>query len=857
MGDTHEPAASAIAEAPPVSLPSEPERVVSRARAYVALSFGTLGATGIVALVARPPTAPWWCIGALLAQTVLLWLAAGSMRLPQTTLAIVLRGAFLGAVGLLAGPSAWFWGPNGPFAAFIVLVLLFAGVLSEPGVRGRIGIAVYVTLAVGQAAPVALVLAGVLDDRSLVPLLLPGHAWWHHAAGHAAIQAMYLAAFLAGHALQRRYASVASAIETSIRATSLRDALLEEARAEYRRAVAASRARAIPSALPRTSSPPPALKDGDTDVAPRVRSVPPPAASVIGGATPTPTPMPSDAAPARAPTEAAIPPVDTSDAWRAAYQSRTRGEQALLFSMGIIGSALLGVVGPGAVPVAVGCIGILLIALLASYARAHERARTWAWTLVGALSAMPAYAVGLHSGFACVVACVLFFGSAFDASEAARTPAERLLRTYGTMAACMLAHLTLFVLIATGVVPDAGNAPTFMADQARFEPYVMHGLVEFLYVAAFGLGYGIDRRYRALVAGSRAAARETARREAQLKAATADVARAMATSEALFVGETMGGYRLEKLLASGGMGEVYEAVPKDDPGGERVAVKVLRRDRAHEPLSLALFEEEAAVLGRVTSPFVAKVQQVSAPDAELPYLVMELIDGATLATILRARHHLSEDEVRALVRDVAEGLRAVHAAGIIHRDLKPHNVMLTTSREGARWKIVDFGVAQLHDLVSAGAALVAGTPSYMAPEQALGERIDARADLYALGLVAYRALAGRPAFVGDDAIAIATAARSAGPPDPKLWVTVSRDVERVLRLGLAARPADRFATAAEMKKAFESAFAGTLDDRIRKRADKLLELEPWSLPRATTDVDVPTRRSMTPTRVTTGSDRAR
>jgi serine/threonine protein kinase len=287
-----------------------------------------------------------------------------------------------------------------------------------------------------------------------------------------------------------------------------------------------------------------------------------------------------------------------------------------------------------------------------------------------------------------------------------------------------------------------------------------------------------------------------------------------------------------------------------------VAVKVLRRDRASEPLSLTLFEEEAAVLSRVSSPHVAKVLAVSPPDAELPYLVMELIDGATLATILRERHHLSEDEVRGLVRDVADGLRAVHAAGVIHRDLKPHNVMLTTSKDGARWKIVDFGVAQLHDLVSAGANLVAGTPSYMAPEQAMGERLDARADLYALGLVAYRALAGRPAFVGDDAVAIATAARMAGPPDPKLWVTVSRDVERVLRLGLAARVEDRFATAAEMKKAFDAAFAGTLDEKHRKRADRLLDAEPWSLPRAITDTDVPTRRSITPTRVTTGSSHA-
>ena len=838
----------------PVSSSSEPEKIVSRARAYAGLGLGTLAATGLVLALARAPTQPWPTIGSLVAQSVLLWLAAASMRLPQTLPAIVLRGAMLGSVSLLAAFSAAFWGPNGPFAAFVVLVLLFTGVLSEPGSRGRIGTLVYAALAIGQAVPVVLVLTNATADRSLVPLLLPGHPAWHHAAGHVAIQAMYLAAFLAGRALQRRYAVVAATIEASMLATSLRAALLEEARADYRRAVAASRQSGKQPIVRASTPPPPTRAEGDTDV----RTSAPPAMTTSSASTPpVVTPAPSEIPRPRAPIEAPLPsPVDTSDAWREAYLSRTRGVQALLLAMGIIGAALLAYVGPGAVPVAVGCIGILMTALLASYARANERVRPWAWTGIGALSALPAYAVGLHSGFACIVTCVLFFGSAFDSSEQATSALDRWLRTYGTIVACVLAHLALFVLIVTHTVPDAGNAPTLLNDARPLEPYVMHALVQMLYVSAFALGHGIDRRYRAVVIDARTASRETARREAQLRAANADVTRALAAHEALFVGEVMGGYRLEKLLASGGMGEVYEATPIA-PNAERVAVKLLRRDRASEPLSLTLFEEEAAVLSRVDSPFVAKVLSVSAADAELPYLVMELIDGATLATILRARHHLSEDEVRALVRDVADGLRAVHAAGIIHRDLKPHNVMLTTNRDGARWKIVDFGVAQVHDLVSAGAGLVAGTPSYMAPEQALGERTDARADLYALGLVAYRALVGRPAFVGDDGVVIATSARSAGPPDPRLWVTLSRDLERCLRLSLAARVEDRFATASELKKAFESAFAGTLDARYRTRADRLLDREPWSMPRTTTDTESPTHRSQTPTRVTTGPQRAR
>jgi serine/threonine protein kinase len=257
-------------------------------------------------------------------------------------------------------------------------------------------------------------------------------------------------------------------------------------------------------------------------------------------------------------------------------------------------------------------------------------------------------------------------------------------------------------------------------------------------------------------------------------------------------------------------------------------VKLVRRERVSDPLTLALFEEEAAALARVSSPFVATVLGIGGRGSELPYLAMELIEGSTLATILRERGHLSLDEVRALVRDVADGLRAVHAAGIIHRDVKPHNVMLTATREGTRWKIVDFGVAQLHELAGAGSTVLAGTAPYMAPEHALGERVDARADLYALALVAYRALAGRPAFTGDDRVAIAEIARRDGPPDPRGGAPLTRELELVLRVGLAANAEDRFATAAELKSAFESAFEGKLADRLRRRAEALLVRQPWA-----------------------------
>jgi serine/threonine-protein kinase len=540
------------------------------------------------------------------------------------------------------------------------------------------------------------------------------------------------------------------------------------------------------------------------------------------------TPPPAPSLPPR-------PPIEAAREWREAFRFRARIEVAILLAMAIVGALLLGLVGPGPIAVAVGCTGILLIAALVLVARSREGARGPIWTAVGALSVLPAYTVGLHSGFACVVAMLLFLASTFDAGHGSRG-----LRRYGVLFGVCSANLVAFALVAAGVLPDAGNAPVVWPGRPALEPYLLQLGVQALYAAAFAAGLRIDVRHARAVELAEAAARDAAQKEARLRAADQDVQRALASeSGGLFAGQRVGPYRLERLLASGGMGEVYTAHRDGDAHGERVAVKLVRRDRA-QPVALELFEREASALGRISSPFVARVLDVGGADAELPYIAMELIEGSSLSTLLRARGHLSLDEVRGLVRDVAAGLRAVHSAGIIHRDVKPHNVMLTADREGARWKIVDFGIAELHGLPGGGAAL-AGTPSYMAPEQALGERVDARADLYALALVAYRALAGRPAFTGRDAVAIAEQARGDGPPDPRAWVALPRDVELALRLGLAARPEDRYATAAELRSAFDAAFEGTLDARHRRRAEALLASAPWSTPRATSEPDATTR----------------
>lgn len=311
-----------------------------------------------------------------------------------------------------------------------------------------------------------------------------------------------------------------------------------------------------------------------------------------------------------------------------------------------------------------------------------------------------------------------------------------------------------------------------------------------------------------------------------------------------------GPYRLLDQLGHGGMGVVYRAEHLET--GAVVAVKTIR---ALEGPLLSSFRREVGALSRIHHPGVVRIHEHGVDDG-VPWMAMELVEGTSLRERILANRYGAglEDALRILQR-LCTALAVVHGEGIVHRDLKPQNVIV---RPDGSPVLIDFGVVgrfaglanrEAVDLGEEGA----GTIAYMAPEQIQGEPVDARADLYALGLVAYRALAGRPAFVGDDAIAIATAARTAGPPDPKLWVMLSRDLERVLRLGLAARAEDRFATAAELKKAFESAFAGTLDERHRLRADRLLDREPWSRPRAMTgdDTERPTQRSLTPTRVST------
>jgi serine/threonine-protein kinase len=207
---------------------------------------------------------------------------------------------------------------------------------------------------------------------------------------------------------------------------------------------------------------------------------------------------------------------------------------------------------------------------------------------------------------------------------------------------------------------------------------------------------------------------------------------------------------------------------------------------------------------------------------------MERLDGRDLNDLIRKQPVRELAEVVEIVDAVAAGLDAAHAAGVIHRDLKPANIFAATVAGSVQWKILDFGVSKLvrGDGTLTSGHLV-GTPGYMAPEQARGDTIDHRADVYALGIVAYRLLTGRPAVVPGEIAAMLHEVVYRMPPRPSQLADVLAPIEQVLAVALAKSADDRFATAGELAAAFAEAARGVMSHSIEERASAILQRTPW------------------------------
>jgi eukaryotic-like serine/threonine-protein kinase len=265
------------------------------------------------------------------------------------------------------------------------------------------------------------------------------------------------------------------------------------------------------------------------------------------------------------------------------------------------------------------------------------------------------------------------------------------------------------------------------------------------------------------------------------------------------VGDVLGDYIIEQTAGVGGHANVFRA--RAQRSGEMVALKLIRREVCGSGQLVHRLRREAEALARLEHPAIVKIIEIGEHTSGWPYLVMEWIHGQTLNHELRKRGTFSLDELLGVLSTLCEALAAAHDAGIVHRDLKPSNLMTIPEGDWFRLKLVDFGLAKLLEpdteadrlgLTTTGMRL--GTPQYMAPEQFSGGEIDARTDIYALGVISYLLLTGQLPFQGETPAELAEMHLFAPPPRVDRVVAVPPGVDEAIDRCLAKHPADRHAT---------------------------------------------------------------
>ena len=276
------------------------------------------------------------------------------------------------------------------------------------------------------------------------------------------------------------------------------------------------------------------------------------------------------------------------------------------------------------------------------------------------------------------------------------------------------------------------------------------------------------------------------------------------------LGRVLGGrYRLLERLGQGGMGTVYRATHTlmDKP----VALKILRAELATDAEAVARFHREARSASRLDHDHCIRVTDFGQSDDGLLFLVMELLDGYSLSYVTR-RGPVPAARAAAIGVAIGEALQHAHDAGIIHRDLKPDNVFLARRARGREIvKVLDFGLAKLASDSALGPSItrdgtVFGTPEYMAPEQAEGEKLDGRTDVYALGVILYQLVCGEVPFKSSNFVALLTKQVSEAPTAPRDRrpdLEIPPGLELVIMKCLAKRREDRYATAGEVADALE------------------------------------------------------
>jgi beta-lactam-binding protein with PASTA domain/predicted Ser/Thr protein kinase len=263
-----------------------------------------------------------------------------------------------------------------------------------------------------------------------------------------------------------------------------------------------------------------------------------------------------------------------------------------------------------------------------------------------------------------------------------------------------------------------------------------------------------------------------------------------------------GRYQVGELLGYGGMAEVHKG--RDLRLGRDVAVKMLRTDLARDETFQERFRREAQNSAALNHPAIVAVydtgEEISAAGEKQPFIVMEFVNGRTLKEVLAAEQRLQPRRALEMIADICAALEFSHRHGIIHRDIKPGNVMLT---QNGQVKVMDFGIARA---LASGAttmtqtSAVIGTAQYLSPEQARGESVDARSDVYAAGCVLFELLVGHPPFVGDSPVSVAYQHVREDPKAPSdIAHDVPPDVDAIVLKALAKNPLNRYQSAQEMR----------------------------------------------------------
>ncbi|MBK8939270.1 MAG: serine/threonine protein kinase [Polyangiaceae bacterium] len=550
---------------------------------------------------------------------------------------------------------------------------------------------------------------------------------------------------------------------------------------------------------------------------------------------PTPSSPPPSAGPSSLRPEAPPEPPDASALLRDSETVRTAVfYRAMLVVALLVLVALPILPGPAwlRVQTAVACFLAAALCLGLSVISRDRRRYTSKVATAGAL-ALPALAVvvmyylGLYSASTSLLSVGIYFYGSSESRRIARTAyvCTAVLYFIGTLA------------IALDLIPDlAVFSSEHVGRPSRLYRVVMQ---QAIFGMTFYLARSVRRATQAAVEKAQQGEQLLRQREAQLLEAKGELDRALRPGEGRLTGEVLDRYRLGHLLGRGGMGEVYAAeivessptsqlrpvVPREGAPGH-VAVKLLHPNMLADPSNVQRFLREARAAAAVPCEHVAQVLSVGNAPNGVPFIVMELLEGHDLAFYLRRAAQLPLRQVVELVEHTSRALAAVRDAGIVHRDLKPGNIFLTDTLP-RRWKVLDFGLSKLQGAEAITKDQAVGTPSYMAPEQVEGDEVDHLADLYALTAIAYRAVTGRPPFVGDEVAKVLMDVLTRVPESPRAFAAVPVDVELVLAIGLAKKRRDRFESVEALAAALILAERGELDDATRKRGWALLKQAPW------------------------------